>query len=75
MESQVYRAQICTEVNTYFHRLATQGKLTQVGLGTVFLGTGARARLHLQVASTCEPVWLPIASLCSRVRISKIAMI
>ena len=63
MESQVYRAQICTEVNTYFHRLATQGKLTQVGLGAVFLSTGARARLHLQVESTCEPVWPPIASL------------
>ena len=42
-----------------------------------FLSTGARARLHWncpELASTRESVWPPIASLCTQVDISKLAL-
>jgi len=42
----VVRAQICTQVNTKFNRLATQCKSTQVGFSVVFFSAGAGARLH-----------------------------
>ena len=53
-----------------FHRLVTQHKSTQVGFSIVFFCMVARAKLHwngflatcVELASTCESVWLPNAS-------------